>query len=256
MASVNGFRSEFSWDELNEITDKFSTDNLIGETENFQLFRGFISPSSENGTQLPVTVKLWKDSVTFLDKLRRMKEECTFLAHPKVVKCSNVVNVVGYCCDGEHIGAVYELNSVSTLENYLAKDEFQWRDRIIVAHEIARLFHFLEHSESTHLIHVALPPCVILDQEMNPVLCDIGILTSIASQLIEGSEDLSIARLTLSSSEGTHVLDAVKLYTVLFFYPIFSTWNSSFGKADANLLLVTCETIRHVRLCMTREIEL
>ncbi|KAH9623653.1 hypothetical protein KSS87_005097 [Heliosperma pusillum] len=201
MVSVNGFRDEFSWDNLNEITDNFGDKNLVGETDYFQIFNGKIPPTSEKGVEIQVTVKVWKDSLTFADKCRRIEDERTFMAQPEAIKCSNIVNVVGYCCDGDHVAAVYELMSVSFLENYLVQDKLVWRDRMIVALGIARLFHSLECSEYIDLIHSALLPCVILDQEMNPVLCDIGVLVGQAIQVIERPKSSLISNLPHSSSE-------------------------------------------------------
>ncbi|XP_021859715.1 probable serine/threonine-protein kinase PBL9 isoform X1 [Spinacia oleracea] len=58
-----------------------------------------------------------------------------------------------------------------------------------VALGIARLFEFLHHSNVLHLVHAELSPRILLDQEMNPVLYDIGTTRSGIIQLIEGVED-------------------------------------------------------------------
>ncbi|XP_074320923.1 uncharacterized protein LOC141657549 isoform X2 [Silene latifolia] len=201
MVSVNGFRHEFSWDKLNKFTDNFGNKNFVGETDCFQIFNGKIPPSPEKGAEMEVTIKVWKDSITFADKCRRIEDERRFMAHPEAIKCSNVANVVGYCCDGDHVAAVYELLPVSFLENYLVEDKLVWRDRMIVALGIARLFHSLECTEYIDLIHSALLPCVILDQEMNPVLCDIEVFVGQAIQDTEQSKGSSISNLPRSSSE-------------------------------------------------------
>ncbi|XP_074311607.1 uncharacterized protein LOC141647362 isoform X2 [Silene latifolia] len=165
---VDGAGIRFSFDELRIMTNEFSDDNILVKTQNFDLFRGIITPQSESAVIEHVTIKIWHSS----DKLARFRKEITILGQPRLINCPNIATLMGYCAEGEHVATVYKLHSVDTLDNLLDKDEYPWRDRMIAALGIARIFCFIDVKRTSHLIHSTLPSYIILDQESNPVLCD------------------------------------------------------------------------------------
>lgn len=49
------------------------------------------------------------------------QEEVMFLTDASVVDHPNLVNVIGYCCDEQVRGVVYDLDPVDTLHNMMLK---------------------------------------------------------------------------------------------------------------------------------------
>ncbi|KNA10432.1 hypothetical protein SOVF_144430 isoform A [Spinacia oleracea] len=204
MGPAIGARTPFSWNQLISMTDHFSDHNLVGKTKNFEVFRGEIPQLEGKESEVEhVTVKVWNDILNVEEKHQRLKVERTLLAHPSVINCPNIVKLMGYCCEDEHVAAVYRLNSVSTLEDILDEDHFQWRDRILTALGLARLFEFFLCSEMRHLIHAVQPPAIILDQETTPVLYDFGLLNDEIVQLGEGADDVLTGCALSSCEDGT-----------------------------------------------------
>ncbi|KAH9626126.1 hypothetical protein KSS87_016026 [Heliosperma pusillum] len=176
----------FSFNELRIMTDEFNDDNTLVKTQDYDLYRATIAPQSEAAEIQHVTVKIWNSSF----KLERFREEINILGHPRVINCRNIATIMGYCCEGENVATVYKLQSVDTLENLLDKDEFVWRDRMIAALGIAHIFRFIDVKRTSPLIHSTLPSYTILDQESNPVLCDVRVLmggVALLDEVVEGS---------------------------------------------------------------------
>ncbi|KAH9626129.1 hypothetical protein KSS87_016029 [Heliosperma pusillum] len=186
--NVNGAGIRFSLNELRIMTNDFSDDNTLVKTQHFDIFRATITPQSEPSVIEHVTVKIWYSS----DKLARFKEEITILGHPRVINCPNIATLMGYCSEREHVATVFKLQSVDTLDNLLDKDEYPWRDRMIAALGIARIFCIIDVKRTSHLIHSTLPSYIMLDQESNPVLCDARVLISGTRLPDEVAEDSSV----------------------------------------------------------------
>ncbi|KAI8561162.1 hypothetical protein RHMOL_Rhmol04G0316200 [Rhododendron molle] len=95
------------------------------------------------------------------------KEEVMFLTDASVVDHPSLVIVIGYCCDEQVRGVVYDLDPVDTLHNMVLK----------VALGFARLLEFLHGHDKPYLVFNIDACHIMLDQEFNPILFDFGLMS-------------------------------------------------------------------------------
>ncbi|XP_065848767.1 uncharacterized protein [Euphorbia lathyris] len=180
----------FSCKALIEATDSFSEENLIGKYQFGKVFRGEIKGQK-------VTVKIWE---TIVDKgvyqfgnEDRLRDEISLLQHPRLLGDPNLVKMIGYCFEGETLGAVYDLDPHDSLHNLAPKDEFSWLQRMKVIYELANLLEFLHTPIPAPHVPYRVGNIdaahIILDKEYSPKLADFGmtvggiILSSRASRM-------------------------------------------------------------------------
>ncbi|XP_017970353.1 PREDICTED: protein STRUBBELIG-RECEPTOR FAMILY 6-like [Theobroma cacao] len=115
----------YSFNDLRAFTNNFSADNLIGLTQFGRLYRGKIEKGKEARF---VTVKTWDErSDRFLyppNKTLMLREEAMLLTHPSMRGHPNLVKLVGGCRQKEMKAAVYDLNPLDTLHNYMQRGTF------------------------------------------------------------------------------------------------------------------------------------
>ncbi|XP_038714031.1 probable serine/threonine-protein kinase PBL21 isoform X1 [Tripterygium wilfordii] len=173
----NGCRvpEKFKWNDLKMFTNNFSEKNFIDWTQFCKVYRGRTLQGQE------VTVKIWvpQDVYTTVgrENVVRLQQEVIFLSrirdHPYLVK------LIGYCCDDDdddHIGVVYDLNSVDTLHKLIKQDSFTWQTRLNVALKFASVIEFLHSYEPKYFVCNIDAAHVMLDQDSNPVLFDFAML--------------------------------------------------------------------------------
>ncbi|KAI8539567.1 hypothetical protein RHMOL_Rhmol09G0192700 [Rhododendron molle] len=168
---------EYNYEVLASITGGFSEENFIGNTLYGKVFRGKIQQDSE--TQ-EVVVKIWVDSVSTrrstapeLQK-SRFQNEIKLLANSDLKGHPNLVKLIGFCCETEWLGVVYELKPLDTLEKLILHDDFTWVARIKVALEFACL---LECLHDRQLLHRSIGAAhIMIDQGFSPRLFDFAML--------------------------------------------------------------------------------
>ncbi|WRX15754.1 Serine-threonine/tyrosine-protein kinase [Theobroma cacao] len=102
----------YSSTDLRVFSNDFNADNLIGLTQFGRLYRGKIEKGKEARF---VTVKTWDErSDPFL-------EEVMLLTHPSMKGHPNLVKLIGGCRDKQMKAAVYDLNPLHTLHNYMTR---------------------------------------------------------------------------------------------------------------------------------------
>ncbi|XP_030496196.2 probable serine/threonine-protein kinase PBL16 isoform X2 [Cannabis sativa] len=126
----------FTSEDLKSFTNSFHQKNLIGDTQFGKLFRGCIRNltgvicTQENRD---VTVKIWDEKSNCLnldsDEHLMIKEEVKFLTHPSIHCHPNLVKLIGFCCEKEVRGVVYDLNPRDILHNIILKDVLSWTQR-------------------------------------------------------------------------------------------------------------------------------
>ncbi|OMO96991.1 hypothetical protein CCACVL1_04723 [Corchorus capsularis] len=104
-------------------TDNFSTSSLIGKTQFGRVYQARIQETGKKPQS--VTIKTWNDRVERYmhhdDQKVLLEEERRFLTLPPMATHPNLVNLIGYCCEEEMKGVVYDLNSMDTLHNLMRK---------------------------------------------------------------------------------------------------------------------------------------
>lgn len=140
-----------SVDELKEITDNFGTNALIGEGSYGRVYHGVL----KNGQAA---------AIKKLDSSKQPDQE--FLAQVSMVsrlKHDNVVELVGYCVDGNLRVLAYEYASNGSLHDILHGRKgvkgaqpgpvLSWAQRVKIAVGAARGLEYLHEKAQPHIIH-------------------------------------------------------------------------------------------------------
>ncbi|XP_042493225.1 G-type lectin S-receptor-like serine/threonine-protein kinase LECRK3 [Macadamia integrifolia] len=160
-----GLRS-FTYGELEKITEGFK--EVVGRGAFSTVFKGTLS----NGMRIIAVKKLDK----VLDESER-----EFQTEMRVIAKThhrNLVQLLGYCCDGPNRLLVYEYMSNGSLANFLFKSERPpcWNERVNIALNIARGILYLHEECDTQIIHCDIKPQnILMDEYRCPKIADFGL---------------------------------------------------------------------------------
>ncbi|KAL7619198.1 hypothetical protein Lser_V15G02572 [Lactuca serriola] len=153
----------FTYQELVEATDGFKDE--LGKGAFGTVYKGVI------GKRIVAVKKL---NTVVQDGEKEFKTEVDVIArtHQK-----NLVQLLGYCDDGEQRVLVYEFMSNGTLADYLFVDtKPTWRQRSFIAVGIAKGLAYLHEECSTQIIHCDIKPQnILLDDYYNAKISDFGL---------------------------------------------------------------------------------
>ncbi|KAJ0979338.1 hypothetical protein J5N97_014812 [Dioscorea zingiberensis] len=144
----------FTFRELASATKNFRPDCLLGE--------GGFGRLDRNGLQ---------GNREFLVEVLML----SLLHHP------NLVNLIGYCADGDQRLLVYEFMAMGSLEDHLLdippnRRPLSWHTRMRIAHGAAKGLEYLHDKANPPVIYRDLKsPNILLDREFNPKLSDFGL---------------------------------------------------------------------------------
>ncbi|XP_022151893.1 putative receptor-like protein kinase At1g72540 isoform X2 [Momordica charantia] len=169
--SANMKVSVFTSQDLKAFTDNFNGKNLIGITHSGMLYRGQLRSSWSTAEEARnVTVKIWDQKPEFACECL-VREEVKLLTQPSLKGHPSFANLVGYCCEDEVKGVVYDLNPLGFLQNLMTRDNFNWLQRVDVILELARLLDFIHWQEKPSLAFDFRASNILLDWECKPKLC-------------------------------------------------------------------------------------
>ncbi|OAY58830.1 G-type lectin S-receptor-like serine/threonine-protein kinase RLK1 [Manihot esculenta] len=156
----------FSYKELFIATNGFK--EVAGRGSFGIVYKGEI----EMATKVPVAVKKLDRIVEEGEKEFRTEVKVIGQTHHK-----NLVQLVGFCDEGQHRLLVYEFMSNGTLANFLfTKTKINWNQRIQIAFGIARGLVYLHEECSTQIIHCDIKPQnILLDDYYNAKISDFGL---------------------------------------------------------------------------------
>lgn len=174
-AKRHGKMQVFSYEDLSQFTDEFSVENFIGNYQFGKMYRGKIESRA-------VTVKILEESGIYLypPGVGELTDELTLLRHPEFILHPSMVKLVGYCCEDENLGVVYDLDSLDTAQNLLKDDSFTWMRRIKVALGFGCLLEFLHSTDGRDLPYAVRnihPSHIMVDKEYNPIWYEFGMFT-------------------------------------------------------------------------------
>ncbi|XP_027364569.1 probable serine/threonine-protein kinase PBL25 [Abrus precatorius] len=162
----------FTFRELATATKNFRQDCLISETGFGRVYKGIIPATGQ---------------VVAVKQIDRNGIQCTskeFLAEVATLSNlhqENLVNLIGYCADGDQRLLVFELFQGRTLENRLFENKegeapLNWFDRMKIAAGASKGLEYLHNSANPAVIFRDLKAThIILDNDIIVKLCDFGL---------------------------------------------------------------------------------
>ncbi|XP_058745067.1 probable serine/threonine-protein kinase PBL23 [Vicia villosa] len=162
----------FSYNELCVATKNFHTSNMVGEGGFGRVYKGRIK-SIDN--KVVAVKKLNKDGFQGSREFLAEVMILSFLHH------SNLVNLVGYCSEGEQKILVYEYMANGSLEDHLfelpqTKKPLDWYTRMKIAEGAAKGLEYLHAEANPPVIYRDFKASnILLDENFNPKLSDFGL---------------------------------------------------------------------------------
>ncbi|KAI5660905.1 hypothetical protein M9H77_20228 [Catharanthus roseus] len=160
----------FTFKELATATQNFREANLIGEGGFGCVYKGRL----ESG--IIVAIKQLN-----LEGLQGNQEFIVEVLMLSLLHHPNLVNLIGYCTDGDQRLLVYEYMPLGSLENHLfdldpGMEPLSWSTRLKIAVGAARGLQYLHCSANPPVIYRDLKSSnILLDNEFNPKLSDFGL---------------------------------------------------------------------------------
>ncbi|URE43691.1 Serine threonine-protein kinase [Musa troglodytarum] len=161
----------FTFHELAVATKNFRADCLLGEGGFGRVYKGRL----EGSNQIVAIKQLDRNGLQgnreFLVEVLML----SLLHHP------NLVNLIGYCADGDQRLLVYEYMPLGSLEDHLHdpspdKKWLDWNTRMKIAAGAAKGLEYLHDKASPPVIYRDLKCSnILLDEEYNPKLSDFGL---------------------------------------------------------------------------------
>ncbi|KAL3576818.1 hypothetical protein D5086_022101 [Populus alba] len=161
----------FTCRELATATTNFNNENLIGEGGFGRVYKGLIAKTNQVVAVKQLDRNGFQGNREFLIEVLML----SLLHHP------NLVNMVGYCADGDQRILVYEFMVNGSLEDHLLdltpdKNPLDWNTRIKIAEGAARGLEYLHESADPPVIYRDFKASnVLLDENFNPKLSDFGL---------------------------------------------------------------------------------
>ncbi|XP_022731364.1 L-type lectin-domain containing receptor kinase IX.2-like [Durio zibethinus] len=151
---------------LAKATHNFSKENLLGTGGFGIVYKGTLQDP-------PTTVAVKKISATSKEGEKEyFAEICTIgrLRH------KNIVQLQGWCHEGEHLLLVYEYMPNGSLDRYIGKCSLDWETRFKILTGLASALLYLHEDSGNPVVHRDVKPNnIMLDEDFNAHLGDFGL---------------------------------------------------------------------------------
>ncbi|XP_076900119.1 putative serine/threonine-protein kinase PBL7 [Bidens hawaiensis] len=161
----------FTFRELAAAAKNFRADYLLGEGGFGRVYRGRLETTNQVVAIKQLDRNGLQGNREFLVEVLML----SLLHHP------NLVNLIGYCADGDQRLLVYEYMPLGSLEDHLQdlppdKQQLDWNTRMKIAAGAAKGLEYLHDKASPPVIYRDLKCSnILLDEEYNPKLSDFGL---------------------------------------------------------------------------------
>ncbi|XP_077229536.1 receptor-like kinase TMK4 [Tasmannia lanceolata] len=174
MKLVRAKSMSFSISDLRQVTDNFSENNVLGRGGFGIVYKG----GRPDGT--PIAVKRMESAMISNKGMSEFQAEIEVLSK---VRHRHLVALLGYCVEGNERLLVYEYMPQGTLGQHLfdfkedGYDPLSWKQRLIVALDVARGVEYLHSLAQESFIHRDLKPSnVLLGDDMRAKVSDFGLV--------------------------------------------------------------------------------
>ncbi|KAL8172454.1 hypothetical protein V2J09_024258 [Rumex salicifolius] len=161
----------FKFRDLCTATKNFSNETLLGEGGFGRVYRGYVESIKQEVAIKQLDRNGFQGNKEFLVEVLML----SLLHH------SNLVNLVGYCCEGDQRILVYEFMHKGSLEEHLldlapGKEPLEWTTRMKIAEDAARGLEYLHETAEPPVIYRDFKASnVLLDDNFNAKLSDFGL---------------------------------------------------------------------------------
>ncbi|XP_071727208.1 probable serine/threonine-protein kinase PBL23 [Rutidosis leptorrhynchoides] len=162
----------FTYEELSAATNNFNYNSLIGEGGFGRVYKGHIATKDTDVAVKKLDRNGYQGNREFLVEALLL----SLLDH------SNLVNLIGYCCDGDQRILVYKYMPNGSLEDHLfnwgAEEQkpLEWDIRIKIAMGAAKGLEYLHNKADPPVIYRDLKASnILLDEDWNARLSDFGL---------------------------------------------------------------------------------
>lgn len=167
----------FSFEEISDATDGFSSENLVGKGGYADVYRGFL----EDGQA--IAVKRVTKATTDERKEKEFLSEIGTLGH---VCHPNVTSLLG-CCIDNGLYLIFQFSSKGSVASILHDDEslqiMEWNTRYKIAVGTARGLHYLHKTCPRRIIHRDIKSSnILLTTDFDPQISDFGLAKWLPSQ--------------------------------------------------------------------------
>ncbi|KAI3905956.1 hypothetical protein MKW92_043613 [Papaver armeniacum] len=170
---TNAAAKIFTFQELSIATKNFREESVVGEGGFGRVYKGYCFGS--DGEQVEVAVK-------HLDRngIQGNKEFVVEVLMLSLYQHPNLVNMVGYCAEGDELLLVYEFMPLGSLEYHLhdvsPNEALNWNTRMEIALGVAKGLEYLHDKANPPVIHRDLKASnILLGQDYHPKLSDFGL---------------------------------------------------------------------------------
>ncbi|ESW18418.1 hypothetical protein PHAVU_006G039500 [Phaseolus vulgaris] len=160
-----------SYHELCVATQNFHPTNMIGEGGFGRVYKGYLKSTNEVVAVKQLDRNGFQGNREFLVEVLIL----SLLDHP------NLVNLIGYCAEGEHRLLVYEYMVNGSLEDHLLDlteeaKPLDWQARMKIAKGAAKGLEYLHDQADPPVIYRDFKASnILLDENFNPKLSDFGL---------------------------------------------------------------------------------
>uniref|UniRef100_A0A5B7BB23 non-specific serine/threonine protein kinase n=1 Tax=Davidia involucrata TaxID=16924 RepID=A0A5B7BB23_DAVIN len=161
----------FTFRELCVATQNFNPDYLLGEGGFGRVYKGHVQSKNQDVAVKQLDRNGFQGNREFLVEVLML----SLLHHP------NLVNLVGYCCDGDQRILVYQYMPNGSLEDHLLelapnKKPLDWNTRMKIAVGAAKGLEYLHEMANPPVIYRDFKASnILLDEDFNPKLSDFGL---------------------------------------------------------------------------------
>ncbi|KAL0750815.1 hypothetical protein Bca101_032818 [Brassica carinata] len=177
-SSIETKKRRFTYSEVMKMTNNFQT--VVGEGGFGVVCHGTLNDSEQ------VAVKLLSQSSS--QGYKHFKAEVVLLLR---VHYTNLVNLVGYCDEGDHLALIYEFMPNGDLKQHLSGSKvinhsgkrgesiFKWGSRLQIALEAALGLEYLHVGCTPPIVHRDIKTTnILLDQQLKAKIADFGLSRS------------------------------------------------------------------------------